>query len=251
MITDPQGTITALFLAICRVGGCFMALPGFSSARIPPQLRILICVAVSMGLLPVLWDAIYTNVAGASQAKIVGLVFTETLIGVMYGLIARFYVLGLQFAGTVLTMSIGFNAPGGGDILEDSPENQLTNLISFAGLLMLFMMDFHHVVLRALIESYTATPVGAIADPQKMLITLTDTLRASTLIMLRLASPFLIYGLMFNVSVGLINKLAPQIPVYFISTPFVLMGGLFMLYLTIAALIRQFVDGFGPIFIGF
>ena len=82
-------------------------------------------------------------------------------------------------------------------------------------------------------------------------LTLTDTLRASTMIMLRLASPFLIYGLMFNVAVGLVNKLAPQIPVYFISTPFLLMGGLFLLYLSIAALIRQYADGFAPIFLSF
>jgi flagellar biosynthetic protein FliR len=115
----------------------------------------------------------------------------------------------------------------------------------------LFILDFHHIVLRALVDSYATTPVGALISGQKMLITLTDTLRASFSIMLRLASPFVIYGLMFNVAVGLINKLAPQIPVYFISTPFVLAGGIFMLYLSIAALIRQFVDGFGPVFIGF
>ena len=250
MITDPQGTILALFLAFCRMGACIMILPGFSSSRVPPQVRLLTAVAVSMAILPVLWDTIYPRV-NSPTATFIGLLATETLIGVVYGLIARLYTLGLQFAGTIITMSIGFNAPGGHDVLEDSPENQLTNLLAFSGLLLLFMMDFHHIVFRALIDSYTATPVGAIIDPQKMLITLTDTLRASTMIMLRLASPFLIYGLMFNVAIGLINKLSPQVPVYFISTPFLVMGGIFLLYLSIAAFIRQFADGFAPIFRSF
>jgi flagellar biosynthesis protein FliR len=250
MILDPQGTILALFLAFCRMGGCMMTLPGFSSARIPPQIRLFAAVAVSMAVLPVLWDSIYPRVS-ASGATYVGLIVTETMIGVMYGLIARLYTLGLQFAGAVLTTAIGFSAPGGRDVLEDSQETQLTSLLAFSGLLMLFMMDFHHIVFKALIDSYNATPVGAIIDPQKMLITLTDTLRASTMIMLRLASPFLIYGLMFNVAIGLINKLSPQIPVFFISTPFLLAGGLFLLYLSIAALIRQFAEGFGPVFTGF
>ncbi len=84
-----------------------------------------------------------------------------------------------------------------------------------------------------------------------MLITLTDTLRASTSIMLRLASPFLIYGLLFNVAVGLVNKLAPQIPVFFISTPFLIAGGMFMLYLAIGALTRQFAEGFDVMFNAF
>ena len=34
MITDPQGTVLALFAAFCRVGARFMLLPGFSSARV-------------------------------------------------------------------------------------------------------------------------------------------------------------------------------------------------------------------------
>ncbi|WP_333898304.1 flagellar biosynthetic protein FliR [Agrobacterium pusense] len=251
MITDPQGTIIALFLAICRIGACFMTMPGFSSSRISPQIRMLLCVAVSMALLPVLWDTIYPKISGANQGTVVGLIATEIVIGAMYGLIARFYTLGFQFAGALIGASVGLSAPGGADVIEDAQENQISNFITFGGLLVLFMLDFHHIVLKALVDSYTATPVGALISGQKMLITLTDTLRASFSIMLRLASPFVIYGLMFNVAVGLINKLAPQIPVYFISTPFVLAGGIFMLYLSVAALIRQFVDGFGPVFIGF
>ncbi len=250
MITDPQGTVLALFLAFCRMGGCIMVLPGFGSARVPTNIRLFLAVAVSVAVLPLLWDVIYPR-AVSPGATYVGLIVSETMIGVVYGLIARLYTLGMQYAGAILTMSIGFTAPGGQDVLEDTSENQLTNLLSFSALLMLFMLDFHHVVFRALVESYAATPVGNLVDPQKMLITLTDTLRASTDLMLRLASPFLIYGLMFNVAIGLVNKLAPQIPVFFISTPFLLAGGLFLLYLSIAALIRQFADGFPMVFLSF
>lgn len=250
MITDPQGTILALFLAFCRMGSCIMVLPGFGSARIPSQIRLFTALGVSMAVLPVMWDTIYPR-ASSPDATFIGLIFTESLIGIVYGMIARLYTLGFQFTGTILTTAIGFTAPGGHDVLEDSSENQLTNLLTLSGLLLLFMMDFHHIVIRALLDSYTATPVGAVIDPQKILITLTDTLRASTMIMLRLASPFLIYGLMFNVAIGLINKLAPQIPVFFISTPFLLMGGLFLLYLSIAALVRQYADGFAAVYSSF
>jgi len=250
MITDPEGTILALFLAFCRIGGCIMVLPGFGSARISTNIRLILAVAVSMAILPVLWDVIYPR-ASAPGPTYIGLIFSEMLIGVVYGLIARLYTLGMQYAGAVLTSSIGFSAPGGMDVLEDTSENQLTNLLTFSALLLLFMMDFHHVVFRALVDSYATTPLGDVVDPQRMLITLTDTLRASTDLMLRLASPFLIFALMFNVGIGLINKLAPQIPVFFISTPFLLAGGLFLLYLSIAALVRQFADGFAPIFLSF
>ena len=68
--------------------------------------------------------------------------------------------------------------------------------------------------------------------------------------MLRLSSPFLLYSMMFNVSIGFINKLAPQIPVYFISTPYLLLGGLFLFYFSVAALVSQFGQSFASVFIG-
>lgn len=250
MITDPQGTILALFLAFCRLGGCIMVLPGFSTTRVPVQIRFFVALAASMAMLPLLWDSIYPKVS-LPGATFLGLIFTEVLVGVVYGLVARLYTLGLQFTGAIIGIAIGLSAPGGADVIEDTAGSQLINLLTLAGLLILFMMDFHHIVFRALLDSYAATPVGAVVDSQKILITLTDTMRASTSIMLRLASPFLIYGIMFNVAIGLINKLAPQMPIYFISTPFLLMGGLFLLYLSIAALIRQYGEGFIRIYTSF
>ncbi|HEY0121707.1 MAG TPA: flagellar biosynthetic protein FliR [Rhizobium sp.] len=249
MISDPQGTILALFLAFCRIGGCVMVLPGFSSGRVPPQIRLLLAAALSMAILPLLWNTIYPEVS-KSSATYISLIFTETVIGLMYGMMARLYTLGLQFAGTVISMLIGYNAPGGMDVIEESNETALTSMISFCGLMILFILDFHHYVLQALVDSYSVIPFGGHVDVRASLVSVTDTLATTTFIMLRLASPFLLYGLMFQISIGFINKLAPQIPIYFISTPYLLMGGLFMLYLSIAAMISQFSGAFLGVFNG-
>ena len=249
MITDPQGTILALFVAFCRIGGCMMVLPGFSSGRVPTQFRLLLSAALTMAILPLLWNTIYPQVS-KGDATYIALIFTETVIGLMYGMMARIYTLGLQFTGTVISMMIGFNAPGGADIIEESNETSLTSLISFCGLMILFIMDFHHYVLQALVDSYSVIPFGGHIEPRAALISITDTLETTFFIMLRLASPFVLYGLMFQISIGFINKLAPQIPIYFISTPYLLMGGLFMLYLSIAALVSQFSSAFLTVFNG-
>ncbi len=247
MISDPQGTIMALFLAFCRIGGCMMTMPGFSSARMPMQIRLFLSLAMSIGLLPLFWDILYPQATGDSVTYIT-LIFSETLTGVMFGLIAHLYTLGMQFTGTVVGMMISFNAQPTSDPLEDTPENQLTSIMTFGALLVLFVTDFHHIIIKALADSYVALPVGRMVDPQQMLISLTDTMSATLMIMLRLASPFLLFGLLFNVVVGLINKLAPQIPLYFISTPYALFGGLLLLYFGIAAMLDQFVQAFGPLF---
>ena len=249
MIPDPQGMVLAAFAAFCRVGACFMLLPGFSTARVPQTIRLLVAIGVSFAILPVMWDEIYPT-ARLGGSDYVSMVFIETAIGSVLGLMARYYVLGMQFAGTVATMMIGFNAPPTADVLEDAAENQLTNLLGFAALMVLFMLDFHQQVILALIQSYKIMPAGAHFDAQKALITLTDTLQATFLIMLRLASPFIIYSMLFNVAIGFINKLAPQMPIYFISTPYLVMGGLVLFYFGVAAMLGLFANGFGPVFSG-
>jgi flagellar biosynthetic protein FliR len=249
MIIDPEGTVLALFASFCRIGACFMLIPGIGSFRIPAQIRLFVAVAASIALLPLMWSSIYPKIA-VSTSGYVGLVFSEIMIGSVLGLIARFYTLALQFAGTTVAMMIGYNAMASADIVEAESQPQLGTMIGFTGLLILFMMDFHHLVIEALTASYDFMPVGSGFDPQMALVTLSDTLTASFLTILRLVSPFIVYGLTFNLSVGMVNKLAPQIPVYFISLPFILTGGLFLLYYGSNDFFHQFAEGFAPVFDG-
>jgi flagellar biosynthetic protein FliR len=250
MIADPQGTVIAFFLAFCRIGGCMMLMPGLSSARLPMQMRLFIALSLTLAVLPMIWDILAPRIH-SEPAALGLLIASETLVGAVFGLISRLYVAGLQFAGTAIATAIAFNGPPGGDILEDTSESQLTSLLTLSGVLILFMLNFHHIVIKALIDSYGTIPLAEGLNPRRILVTLTDTLSATFMIVLRLISPFLIYAIMFNVAVGFINKMAPQMPIYFISTPYSLMGGIFMLYLAIAAIMEEFVRSFPTIFSGF
>ena len=247
MISDPQGTVIALFLAFCRIGACLMVMPGFSSARLPMQIRLLTAMALAMAILPLMWTTIYPVVT-TDAITLLKFMFFESLIGATFGMIAHLYVLGMQFAATAMGMAMAFTGPPVQDVLEDTSESQLASMLSYGVLLLLFILDFHHVIFRAIVESYTSIPLGGAMSVQRMLISLTDTLVASMNIALRVASPFILYGFLFNMAIGLINKMAPQIPVYFISTPYALGGGLLLLYFGIGAVVNQFVTGFFRVF---
>ena len=57
---------------------------------------------------------------------------------------------------------------------------------------------------------------------------LADAFSSTFILALQISSPFIVYALIINLMVGIANKMVPQIPVYFISTPFVLAGGLLL-----------------------
>ncbi|WP_411956260.1 flagellar biosynthetic protein FliR [Arvimicrobium flavum] len=226
-----------------------MVMPGFSSIRLPIQIRLFIALAVTGALLVSLWDQI-APFADRRPGVLGPLIASELMIGGLIGLMTRFYILALQFMGSAIAMLIGYGGMNGPGIEDGEPESAIGALISFSALLLLFVFDFHHEIVRALVDSYEIVPVDIAFRPQAALVDLTDTLSESFFVMLRIGSPFVAYAILVNLTVGFVNKLTPQIPVYFISLPFVITGGLFILYFSIGTMLSLVADSFVPVTIG-
>ena len=249
MTATVEGAVIAAFLAFCRIGACFLVMPGLSSVRVPMQIRLFVALAATGGLLVLLWDQIYPYV-DRRPGVLVPRIVSELLIGVLIGLLARLYILALQFIGAAIAMLVGYGGMSGPGIEDGEPQAALGAIISFSALLLLFIFDFHHEIIRALVASYQIAPLDVLFNPQSALIDVTDTLSESFLVVLRLGSPFIAYSLLVNLTIGFVNKLVPQIPVYFISLPFVIAAGLIIFYFAIGTMLSLFADGFVDITIG-
>lgn len=241
--------VFAAFLAFCRIGACFMLMPGLSSMRVAMHVRLFVAIAVTWALLAHLWDAIIPHIDRAPDRMIL-LVASELMIGATIGLVTRLYTLALQFAGAAIAMTGGFGGMAGSSVEENEPQAAVAAIITLSALLLLFVFDFHHEILKALILSYEVAPISGLFGAQSALIDITDTVSQSFYITLRLASPFLAYAILVNLAIGFVNKLAPQIPVYFVSLPFIIAGTLILLYFGIGMMLSLFVDGFIPTTIG-
>lgn len=249
MNTAIETLVIAAFLAFCRIGSCFMLMPGLSSARVAPQVRLFIAVGASGALLVNLWDQIVPY-ASNQPTVLAPLVASEILIGGLIGMLARIYMLAMSFIGTAVANLIGFTSVGGASVEGGEPQGPLGDLIGFSALMLLFVFDFHHEIVKALAESYQVAPLSGMFNPRTALVNVTDTVSESFFIVIRLGSPFIAYAILMNVTIGFVNKLTPQIPVYFISLPFVIAGGLIMLYFGIGTMLSLFADGFLPTTLG-
>ncbi len=249
-MTFPSDEILiAAFLAFCRIGACFMIMPGLSSVRVPLQVRLFVAIAATFALTMHLLDSLVPFVSRA-PAALATLIVSELLIGALIGIMTRIYVLALQFIGSTIAMMIGYGGMVANTIEEAEAQAPIANLITFSALMLLFLMNFHHEVVKALVNSYRVAPPSLMFNPQSALTDVADTLSEAFMVMVRLGSPFIAYGIVVNLAVGFLNKLTPQIPIYFISLPFVLVGGLLLAYLGIGPMLRLFAEGFVPVTIG-
>lgn len=248
MIAALSADVLAAFLVFCRVGACFMVLPGMSSARVSPQIRILAALAVAVAVSSVVGVQLREFLADPGAATLLRLIISETIIGSFFGLIARFYLLAFEFVVSGVGMSIGFGGMLGVNIDGFEMQSALTAFMSLSALMVLFTLDFHHVVIVALLGSYEIMPLERFPDMRIMLVDLVDVLRESFLVALRIGSPFIGFAIIMNLGVGLLNKLSVQIPIYFISLPFVLAIGLIIMYFSVPYMLSLFGNGFTTIY---
>jgi flagellar biosynthesis protein FliR len=109
---------------------------------------------------------------------------------------------------------------------------------------LIFFTDLHWEVLRGLGASYSALPVSGLFDARFDLVQVSDCLTKSFLVSLRISSPFIVYALIINLAIGIAGKLAPQIPLYFITVPGIIAGGLLLFCAICEPFMQIFIAAF-------
>ncbi len=243
MITGLTNNVLATFIVFCRIGACLMLVPGYSSVNVPPQIRLFVALVTSFALTPILLSILKPLVDDASPLTLALLIVTELLVGAVIGIGGRVFFLALQTMLTVMASAIGLSSIPGTPVGDTDPAPPVVPLVMAAVTTLFFLTDQHWQVLRGLMNSYDVWHPGEKLTGEMALNQLAGRLADAFVLTLRITSPFIVYSVVVNFSVGLINKLTPAIPVYFVSVPFVLFGGFLLLYLTSDELLTQFMLG--------
>lgn len=244
MNSAAEAPLVAAFLIFCRIGACFMLMPAFSSSRLPAKVRLFLALGISYALTPLLGDGIARTVAGLSQAQLLLAIGGELATGGIIGLLARIFFLALQTLMTAAAQALSLATPSSMMADDEGQVPEIATLMALSAVALLFATEQHWEILRALVDSYARLPPGGTFQTGASLALVVDRLTDTFLLALRLASPFLIYSVVVNFAVGLINKLTPQIPVYFIAMPIITAGGLLLLYATVDDVLRMFLEAF-------
>ena len=118
-------------------------------------------------------------------------------------------------------------------------------MLTLAATALMFLTDLHLEVFRALQASYGSLPITGGFAPRFTLDQIVGKTSEAFLLTVRIGSPFLIFSLVMNVAMGLVGRLVPGIQTFFLSTPFLLVGGLMLLSIIIRPMVLIFIDAFG------
>lgn len=227
-----------LFLVFARVGAAVMLVPGFGEHQVLVRMRLLLALALSLLLTPALPQA-WPPLPAEPLALAVPIVH-EVLAGLLIGLAARLSLAMLHIAGSVLAMQSGLSTASMLDPNEGVQSMLPASFLTAAALALLFASGFHHLMLRGLAASYAVLPAGA-AFPTGGGSELLVRLVGQALITgLRIAAPLIVAGLVVNVALGALGRMAPSFQLLSLALPAQLLLALFIIELSLPAAFTLF-----------
>jgi flagellar biosynthetic protein FliR len=236
----------AFILAFCRIGMMVMLLPSLGEVAVPARVRLTLALVLTAIIMP-LHRTDYAVDLG-SYGPLLIMVGKELLIGGMLGLTARLALSALQVAGTVVAQQLGFGFVTAVDPTQGQQGVIVGNFLTVLAITMIFATDLHHLAIAALNDSYRLFKPGDIPITGDIAELVTRTVATAFKIGIQLSAPFLVFGLLFNIGLGVLARLMPQMQVFFVGLPLSILIGLALLVLVVGAMMGSFLGYMESVF---
>ncbi|MET0293688.1 MAG: flagellar biosynthetic protein FliR [Phenylobacterium sp.] len=232
--------VWAAGLIFARVGALLMLLPGVGEPAVPPRIRLAFAVLLALMLYPVLAPSM--PAVPATLGSLAAQLIKEVLIGLMIGTILRLFLSSLATAGEVISIQTTLSFAQTANPAQAQPTTSLGAFLGILGLVLLMSADLHHLFIAALVRSYSLFPVVRplpVEDSAQLAI---QTVGSSFALGLQLSAPLLVFSLVFNIATGLVGRIMPAFPVFFVASPLMILMGLSIFAMSLGALGLVWID---------
>ncbi len=236
-------------LVFVRLGAALMFMPGFSASYVSPRARLCLALTVCVIITPIVGDMLPEPKGFGFEGAL--LIVGEAIIGIFFGVLMQFIMAALHLVGNKASMAIGFSNAMAFDPTQGGQSSLMNSFFSLLGIVIIFIADLHHLMLGAIIDSYTlfvpgeTIPFGDFAEYLTMMI------NKSFHIGFRIASPFIAFSIILYSCMGLVSRLMPQFNIFFMSLPLQIYLGLGLLMLVLTSVVTWFVRYFEDSLISF
>ncbi|HQQ15335.1 MAG TPA: flagellar biosynthetic protein FliR [Deltaproteobacteria bacterium] len=224
--------ILSFIFVFARVGIIFALVPFFSAEIVPRRIAAIIAFFLSLVIIPVV-PAPGIAADGLDVITLTVLLVHELLIGLCLGLAVNVIFAGVQIAGELIGFQMGFGIVNIVDPMTGVDAPITSNVLYIVAFLLFFSFGGHHLLIRALVESFYVVPVEAGFPGQNYVLTVLSYAARMFLIGIKVAAPVIGVLLLLNISFALTARAIPQMNVFLMSFPVTIALGLTFLIVVI------------------
>jgi flagellar biosynthetic protein FliR len=230
--------VAGFLLVLGRISPLFLLAPLFSNKLIPARARLIVAVALAVGIWPIAAHAGARHHIPIEALPFAGLMLKEILVGVVFSLVLAALFAALSAAGSILDTIIGFSFGALVDPVSGNNSSLLANLYAMLGVAVFVAIGGDSWVIQGLARTYEAVPLleapsiaTATAGVQ---LAFAGVLPAAVMV----AAPVLLAVVLTDAALGVVTRVVPSLNVFAIGFPAKIAVGL-----TVMAASLPFVAG--------
>jgi flagellar biosynthetic protein FliR len=209
------GVAAACVLTALRLGGLLLIAPVWSAKSVPMRLRTALLVLFAVLLLPAAQATASLDTLRITPATFLA----ESAIGFFIGLAGALVIAASEFAGELITTSIGLSGAAIFDPLNNTQGAVLQSFLQLVAMMLLLFTGGHLVMLDAVAHSFRVMPLGAPIDIGAGAHTLVTAARTIFATGVQFAAPVIAAVLLLNLALAVLGRAAPQLNIMGLAFP--------------------------------
>ncbi|MEA2174001.1 MAG: flagellar biosynthesis protein FliR [Blastocatellia bacterium] len=228
---SPQAFLVLIGLAFARLLSFLLVVPFFGGAAVPARVKVATATAFVIIVYPSLEAGLPKNAPlGFGPIGFIALLAKEAFVGFTLGFVASLVFEAVQVAGRVIDFQRGSTMS---EMFAPQLQTRVSELGQFKlqlAIVIFLLIGAHRAFITSLLQSFEVIPALSFPHIQAgwtpAAIMITKMTGGVLAIGIQLAAPVMIALLLTDLFFGIINRVAPQINVFFLSLPVKMAVGL-------------------------
>lgn len=235
-ITAWVGAVLWPFL---RIGAMLVAAPLFGAGTVTVRIRLAFAFVLALVIAPLL--PLPPAVEPLSMAGLM-IAVQQILIGLTIGFVLQMVFSAVTQAGETIALSMGLGFASMIDPQQGVQVPVVSTYFVIMSTLVFLAMNGHLALIELTLSSFHTLPIAAEGVSREDLLALASWGSTMFTYALLVALPAVASMLVVNVSMGVVTRAAPQLNIFAVGFPMMIMLGFVLLLLTLPVLLPQFTD---------
>ncbi len=214
--------LLSFFMVLMRISTLIMLLPVFGDKIVPATVKVFLSLTFAAVLFPVLKANGAIHIADAriwseTSGKLVLTLLSEIMVGLAVGFASQLVFQAIHIAGDFMAQLMGFAMASTYDPHMETQSLVMGQLMGTLAMLTFLAIDGHHLLFRAIVETFHLIPQGHIAMTEAFKNSIVHLVGNTLLFGLQLSAPMASCMLLVNIVYGIMGKALPQLNILALS----------------------------------
>ena len=224
-VPEP-GLVLAVFLLSLRLSAVFLLTPILHAFNVPATARVLLVIGLAFSLALGISPAETQLALSMTTGQLITACFTELALGATLALGILTAFAAVSMAGRMIDVQIGFGIAQVFDPVTQRQVSVVTSAFDKLAVIVFFLVNGHHAMLRALAYSLERFPLGRAWSLDAAAPWVLKHVAALFGLAFALAAPVVVCLLLVELALGVVARNLPQVNMFVLGIPIKIVVGL-------------------------